>query len=618
MINLHDDNIDQIIEEFSSNELINLSDDLLKVAIELTLQEDLDISEIDSIARGNDLLAIIPKIIASRLNKAELYSQKFASFNQEDLVFAGYSITELRNIRKLLEDVISLVERQSRDDLYREVFDELKDNFELDAAIYRNALNNVNEAYRIQSRHLMSHAIETYKKVTSYNFEHFLHEEIGVLEGYREHLNNAIELLESSEIRGKYAEQLHELRETLILVLEAMNTHIIGHGFSHKRISYIHDILYHIRHDPDEYIFKVIRRFATISHEKTLQGYMTPEEIAVRYRTRYIKHNRVLLSFISNPIDVNNDFILEVTNTLLQNLSIALNVKLQFIRTGQLCDQIFQASSGTDVDTKPPYSQTSLESFYQQVNNILTILERYTINSDYLESLQEKCYRASVILLEWFQGDNSLEIIDILRRYQIYAARRLFVLRISTLCMFISSHSAGQLSSIASEKILTVCRDLIQFKYDFLKPSSIYLESMFDLDSYRKPVLSKIEEAITIVHSTQISQAETTPKSYQNIVPAPLHNIPITLDSNEQISLKSFFSQLVIDCLALKVQELDEPPKDGAEERSLSRVEIQVQLASSKERTIYFLKKHQEENQLFLELYQSQELETFDDLSLPS
>ncbi len=58
---------------------------------------------------------------------------------------------------------------------------------------------------------------------------------------------------------------------------------------------------------------------------------MTPEEIAVRYRTRYIKHNRVLLSFISNPIDVKQDFILEVINTILQNLSFALNVKLQFI-----------------------------------------------------------------------------------------------------------------------------------------------------------------------------------------------------------------------------------------------------------------------------------------------
>ncbi|GAK60415.1 hypothetical protein U27_00312 [Candidatus Vecturithrix granuli] len=608
MIDLEDNNIDQILVEFSSEELINLSEDLLKIAIELTLHDDLDLPDLDSVAKGNDLLVIIPKVIASRLNKAETYSQKFASFRHEDLVFAGYSIEELHAIRKLLEDVIWLVEHYPRDALYREVFEELKDNFELDAEVYRRALKNVNEAYRIQSRHLMTNAIRAYKDVITYSFDHFLHESPSTLEKYREHLSHAVDLLETSEMREKYASQLRGLTKTLILILEALNTHTIGSGFSKKKLSYIQEILYHIRHAPEEYIFEVIRRFAMISREKVLLSYMSPEEIAVRYRTRYIKHNRVLLSFISNPVEVKQDFILEVINTVLQNLSLALNVKLQFIRTGIICDQIIQMAPTDLLDTLPPYSQEELRQAYQKVHAILTILEKYTINSDYLETLQEKCYRVSLITLQWFETDQLLEIGNIQRRYQIYAARRLFVLRISTLCLVIFSHSAEQLALMASERILTVCRDLIQFKYDFLKPSSIYLESMFDLDFYRAPVLSKIETALERIRS--------------NLPPQTVERLPLSEDFAESSlsgafasdhdmasQFKPFFSQLVINCLALKVQELDRPPEVISKETSLDREEIQEQISSSRERIEYFLKQHQEEQQRFLEFYQRSEID---------
>ena len=130
MKSVESQNIDRILDAFSSEELIDLSDDLLRVAMELTLRDDLDIPEIDSIAKGNDLLVIIPKIVASRLNKAEIFSKKFANLKKEDLFFAGYSIADLRNIRKLLEDVVNLAEKRTQDDLsmlYREVFEEVKD-----------------------------------------------------------------------------------------------------------------------------------------------------------------------------------------------------------------------------------------------------------------------------------------------------------------------------------------------------------------------------------------------------------------------------------------------------------------------------------------------------------
>lgn len=613
MINLTDDNIDQILEEFTSEELINLSEDLLKIAIELTLHDDLDIPELDSVARGNDLLVIIPKVIASRLNKAEIYSQKFASLNHEELIFVGYSLEELTTIKKLLEDVIWLVEHRPRDDLYREVFEELKDNFELDAEVYRNALKNVNEAYRIQSRHVMTNAIRAYKDVITYSFDHFLHENPSTLEKYREHLGKAVELLETSEIREKYANQLHGLTRTLILILEALNTHAIGSGFSNKKLSFIHDILYYIRHNPEEYIFEVIRRFATISKEKVLISYMTPEEIAVRYRTRYIKHNRVLLSFISNPIDVNQDFILEVINTLLKNLSVALNAKLEFVRIGELCDQIIRIASENDAEESFLYSTEPLQQSYNKVHTILTILESYTINSDYLENLQEKCYRVSIFLLQWFETDQLLNIVNIQRRYQIYAARRLFVLRISTLCMFIFSYSAEQLALIASERILSVCRDLIQFKYDFLRPSSIYLEAMFDLDFYRTPVLKKIEDTLDRIHSSQSGQARNFATPLEKFKEAALPtSIPSEKDDIRQF--KSFFSQLVINCLALKVQELDNSPEVLSQETAPSREEMQMRITSATDRIEYFLKQHQEEHQLFLEFYQRSELEAFENV----
>jgi hypothetical protein len=610
MINLHDDNIDQILEEFTSEELINLSEDLLKIAIELTLHDDLDITELDSVAKGNDLLVIIPKVIASRLNKAEIYSQKFAALNHEELIFAGYSLDELATIRKLLEDVIWLVEHRPRDDLYREVFEELKDNFELDAEVYRNALQNVNEAYRIQSRHVMANAIRAYKDVITYNFEHFLHENPATLDTYREHLGKAVELLETSDIRQKYASQLRGLTRTLILILEALNTHAIDSGFSDKKLSFIHEILYYIRHSPEEYIYEVIRRFATVSKEHVLLSYMTPEEIAVRYRTRYIKHNRVLLSFISNPIDVNQDFILEVINTLLKNLSVALNVKLQFVRTRKLCDRLILRASEISPDEPSPYTQEERQHSFNKVHEILAILESYTINSDYLEALQEKCYRVSILLLQWWETDQLLNIVNMQRRYQIYAARRLFVLRISTLCMFIFSYSAEQIALIASERILSVCRDLIQFKYDFLRPSSIYLESMFDLDFYRTPVLNKIEDAIAYIHANQSAHPRNSASPLEDFKESALPS-SIPSEKDNILQFKTFFSQLVINCLALKVQELENSPKMISQETAPSREEMQIRIASAAERIEYFLKQHQEEHQLFLEFYQRSELEAF-------
>ena len=53
MIPFDVENIDQILEEFSSDELVNLSDDLLRIAIELALQDDLNISAVD-FNKGNE------------------------------------------------------------------------------------------------------------------------------------------------------------------------------------------------------------------------------------------------------------------------------------------------------------------------------------------------------------------------------------------------------------------------------------------------------------------------------------------------------------------------------------------------------------------------------------
>lgn len=607
MIPLHDNNIDQIIEEFSSDELVNLSEDLLQIAIELSLQDNLDLLSMDSsIARGNDLLVIIPKILASRFDKAEVYSRKFTSLNTEELLLSGYSLEELRNIRKLLEDVISLIEKRSSAELhtiYQEVFEELKDSFEINVDLYRDALHNVNEAYRILSRHLMMRAIEVYKHVTFYNFEHFLHEKIEVLEEYQKHLDNAIELLESSEMVERYPEQLHGLRKTQILVLEAINAQTVGTGFSQKRFSYIHDILYHIRDNPEEYIFQVLRRFASFSSENTLRNYMPPEEIAVRHKTKYIKHNRVLMSFLSNSINVSQDTILEITNNILKNLSSALNVKLQFVRASLLCDQIIATSAEHQ---KCLYTKRQLNSFYKQLEDALHIMEIYLVNSDYLEALQEKCYRTAVMVLEWFETEPLFELANLFQRYQLYISHRLFVLRISILCMFISSHSAQELSQLASERILTVCRELVQYKYDSLKPSSVYLETMFDLEHYRDPVLAKLDVALQYVQGVPTVPPETAEMSEEEAV--------LSQFSKEHLGAKHLMlpslSQLIIDCLALKVQELDKPLSPLLPGEDSYNNDLHYQMESSRERIEYFLKQYQEEKQHFMSSYKED-----DDLS---
>lgn len=594
MIPLDTENIDQILEEFSSDELVNLSDDLLRIAIELSLQDDLNIPSAE-VNKGNELLVIIPKVLASRLNKAETFSKKFAALKKEDLIFVGYTIEELNTIRRLLEDVITLIERRTKDDLdvlYQEVFEDLRTSIELDIQLYRKALENVNEAFRIQSRHVMTRAIEIYKHVTSYDFELFLHEDIAILEGYREHLSHAVQLLETSDIGEKFVVQLHGLRNTLILVLEALNANTIGAGFSGKKISYIDDILYHIRHEPEEYIYEVIRRFSRVSKDRVLLDYMKPEEIAIRYRTRYIKHNRVLLSLISNPINVSQDFVLEVTNNILKNLSTALNVKLQFIRTGRLCDLLISHSSESASKAGQRYTQEELNESYKQVGETLAILENYTIRSDYLETLQEKCYKAATIILEWFKNEFLLELAEVLRRYQIYAARKLFTLRISTMCLVISSHAPEELMSMASEKILTVCRDLIQYRYDFLKPSSIYLESRFDLEKYRIPVLDTIEATIQLAREERHTD--------KDISQSPIER-----------STKSLFSQMIVDSLALKVQELDDSPQSLQGAKVATKREIRNRISTSKERIHYFLKQYEEDRQAFLTHYQSEELEEF-------
>jgi hypothetical protein len=132
---------------------------------------------------------------------------------------------------------------------------------------------------------------------------------------------------------------------------------------------------------------------------------------------------------------------------------------------------------------------------------------------------------------------------------------------------------------------------------------------MFDLERYREPVLSKVEAAIQYVETDRSTQQDTEETLHQNIdLGAPQH---LSLFTPEKLaSLEPLFSQLVIDCLALKVQEFDDSSrKTMLEESSLSRREIQVQITSSRERIEYFLKQHQEESQLFIETYQEEEEE---------
>ena len=595
MIPLSGDNIDKVLEEFSSDELADLSDDLLNIAVDLTLQNETDLPQESSMARGNDLLVFIPKIIASRLNKAEVYSQKFNSLKNEDLIFAGYSIQELQNIRDLLEDVITFIERRTNNDLntlYHEVFEELKDNVEINVEFYRKALKTVNAAYRLQSRHLMTQAITVYKRVTAYRFEHFLLETIERLEEYRKHLSSAVELLESSsELRERYSHQLLGLRETLILVLEAIDTQTIGSEFSSKRFSYISDILYHLRNELQDYIFRVLRRFVEVAPDGTIQKYMPPEEIAVRYRNRYIKHNRSLIGFLSNSLGLEQADILEVCNNILQHLSSALNVKLQFVRAGKLCEHLL---NNTRENQLPPSPQERLQIYIHQLESALRILERYPINSDYLEKLQGQCYQVSVMLTEWLAGEHQLELANLLRHNQLYAARRLFALRISAISLFISCYSARQLSEKASQRILTVCRDLIEYKYDFLKPSAGYLEIVLNLEHYRNQVISKIDHAILYLEGTPPEEdpEENGPASHEIFAPFVFQDEP---------QFDFSFSQIVIDCLALKIQELDKPIENLLKENNSStQQELCNQIESSRERVEYFLKQYQEESTTIL------------------
>ena len=581
MLPMDEDNIDQLIEAFSSDELINLSEDLFNIAIELTLQDDLDLSLTDSITKSNDLLAVIPKIIASRLSKADLYSRKFLSLDTEDLVFAGYSLEELRAIRKLLEDVVSFIEKRALTNfatVYRDVFEELKDSIDLSVERYQAALEKVNEAYKIHSRHVMNQAIDVYKRVNATTFEHLLLEPLFTLEEHQRHLSNAIELLESSDLGETYEAQLRGLRQTLILVLEVINTQTIGAGFPHKRFSYLDAILYHIRDDPDTYIFRVLRRFAHIGKDGTLLRRMSPEEIAMRHKTGYIKHNRALLSLISNPVNVAQDALLELTNQVLQHLSGALNIKLRFVRIQKLCQQVAEMPLAA-------HAPEQLEAFCAQILDALRILEAYPVNSDFLERLQGQGYQTAQMLLEAMRQGRSVTMANLLRQYQLYAARRLFALRISRLCMYIAVHSPRQLALAASDRVLAVCRELIQYKYDTLRPSSLYLDAMFDEDHYKDPVLVKIDTARQRDFSEDAGKAE----------------LP-----EELAALRPSFSQLVIDCLALKVQELDRVIEPLRPDMGISETELSAQIDSLRERIAYFLKQHREEDQLTLTTYEQE------------
>lgn len=594
MIPLADDNIEQLIEAFSSDELMNLSEDLLNIAIELTLQDDFDLSMTGSIAKSNDLLAVIPKIIASRLSKADLYSRKFLALDHEDLAFAGYSLEELRGIRKLLEDVVALFEKRSfsqTHQIYRDVFEELKDSIEIDLDLYRRALSKVNDAYKIQSRHVMNAAIGVYKRVNAMNFEHLLHEKLFVLEEQQRHLNNAIELLESTDFQEKYGEQLHGLRNTLIVILEAISTQTINSDVSKKRTLSLDDILYHTRENPEDYLLRVLRRFAHISKDRIHSGFLPPEEIAARYKSSYIKHNRVLLSLISNPLHANQSDLLMLTNGVLKNLSSALNVKLAFVETCRLCQEMQQTPADAFEQAYPIEQRRQL---FARITDVLRILETYPTNSEYLETLQGKGYEAAIMLLGHLQAAQSLTMANLLRQYQVYTARRLFALRISRFCMYISAHAPHQLARLASERILTVCRDLIRYKYDFLRPSSVYLEEMFDLDEYKDPVILKLEKTLQIVQGKMADSED----DHQGAA------------VQERITLHPSFSQQVIDCFALKVQELDAVVEPLTPQQAISASELQAYIDSSRERIRYFLGQHQQENQLVVTSYE-EEQETF-------
>jgi len=293
---------------------------------------------------------------------------------------------------------------------------------------------------------------------------------------------------------------------------------------------------------------------------------------------------------------------------VLKNLSIALNVKLQFNRTSKVCDQLLTVSAQHGSGKSHPYTQQELDEYYRQVRDVLAILEKYPIRSDYLEALQEKCYRAAIAILEWFRSEFLLELADILRRYRMYAARKLFTLRISTLCTFIATHTAEELHQIASEKVLAVCRDLIQYQYDFLKPNSAYLEAVFDLEHYRIPVVKKVEETIQLIQAGQPIQPSAVQPMRHDAEQARL----TTMSPPSEKSSKSWFSQLVIDCFALKVQELDDSLKAAHEEKSVTKREIRIRINTSKERIGYFLDQYKEESQFIRQQQQQQGFEALE------
>jgi hypothetical protein len=72
---------------------------------------------------------------------------------------------------------------------------------------------------------------------------------------------------------------------------------------------------------------------------------------------------------------------------------------------------------------------------------------------------------------------------------------------------------------------------------------------------------------------------------------------------------KSLFSQMVIDSLALKVQELDDSPQSLLGDKAATKREIRLRISTSKERIKYFLKQYEEDRELFMKHYQSEELE---------
>lgn len=248
----------------------------------------------------------------------------------------------------------------------------------------------------------------------------------------------------------------------------------------------------------------------------------------------------------------------------------ALNIKLQFVRTQALCSKLLETDPEVSLCT---YSQTKLNELYGRLTNVNEILESYPVHSKYLEELQEYCYKALIAILKCFGNEYLLELADIFRRYQTYAARKLFTLRISILCRYIYIQTEEELAAITSIKIMTVCRGLIEYQYHFLKPKSGLLDTEFDLEWYREPVLQKIESTIRYMQSEQANR--TTQEKFT----------------------KSLFSQLVIDSLALKVQELDDSTRKIREDKIVSVPELQGRIKSAQERIRYFLKQHDEESQ---------------------